>query len=73
MKTRDMTLREFTIACERAGFKREGFMGYYQVGGGLCVSILNAGPRRRDQLAYLHAAADRQEVEQRNRERRAQV
>jgi hypothetical protein len=28
-------------------------MGYYEVGNGLEVSVLNAGTSRRDQLAYL--------------------
>jgi hypothetical protein len=51
--TRDLTERQFNAACARHGFKSRHFMGYYEVGNGLETSVLNAGNRRRDQLAYL--------------------
>lgn len=58
-RPRDMTRPQFDAACERAGFKPAGFMGYYVLPlpgvGRHSVSIWNAGKRRRDQLAYLHA------------------
>ncbi len=57
---RDMTKKQFDEACEKHGFKREGFLGYYKVTDTLSASILNAGPRRRDQLAYLINARDKQ-------------
>jgi hypothetical protein len=49
---RDLTKTQFGKACARYGFKAE-FMGYYDVGNGWCVNVLNAGDRRRDRLAYL--------------------
>jgi len=45
---RDMTEKQFLSACARYGFKRQGFMGYFDVGNGLHVSVFNAGMRRRD-------------------------
>jgi hypothetical protein len=62
---RDMTQKQFDLAVARAGWKREGFLGYYRFerpdgdGSALCVSIYNAGPLRRERLAYLHAQADK--------------
>ena len=53
MPSRDMSKAEFDRACAKYGFKSRGFLGYYSIGGGREVSVLNAGPRRRDQLAYL--------------------
>lgn len=52
---RDMSETQFAEACARYGFIREGFMGYYRLPGPghTCVSVWNAGERRRDQLAYL--------------------
>ncbi len=50
---RDMTEIQFVNACSRRNFKPQGFMGYYNIGGGRCVSVDNAGPRLRDRLAYL--------------------
>lgn len=52
---RDMTQAQFAEACERYGFKPEGFMGYYRLPGPyhICISVWNAGKRRRDWLAYL--------------------
>jgi hypothetical protein len=54
-KRRDMTKAQFKTACERHGFKRAlgGFFGYYEIGNGVSASVLNAGPTRREQLAYL--------------------
>jgi hypothetical protein len=54
--TRDMTQQEFAAACERHGFKRKGFLGYYELPSGVQASVLNAGESRRAQLAYLIAA-----------------
>ena len=56
MKTRDMSERQFRAALARYGFTAAGFMGYYNLGipgRRVHASILNAGDRRRDQLAYL--------------------
>jgi hypothetical protein len=57
MKTaRDMTKKQFDDACRELGFETHGIMGYYRLPlpkNRVCVSIHNAGKRRRDQLAYL--------------------
>jgi hypothetical protein len=58
---RDMTEKQFLSACARYGFKRQGFMGYYDVGNGLHVSVLNAGMRRRDWLSYLIRESEKAE------------
>ena len=51
---KDMTKAQFRTACEKYGFKPQLFLGYYELPGtNTQVSILNAGNRRRDQLAYL--------------------
>lgn len=50
---RDITEQRFKELCEANGFKSEGFWGYYSIGNGVSVSVLNAGERRRDQFAYL--------------------
>jgi hypothetical protein len=52
-ETRDLTKRQFDAACARRGFKASGFMGYYEIGHGTSVSVLNAGDNRRARLAYL--------------------
>jgi hypothetical protein len=55
--TRDLTKKQFAEALERGSFVAQGFLGYYRLpieGHNVCVSIWNAGTRRRDQLAYLH-------------------
>ena len=56
---KDMTKRAFLDACKRRGFKGTGFLGYFEIGNGVSVSVLNAGPTRREQLAYLIQAANR--------------
>ena len=59
--TRDMTKAQFRAACERAGFVSE-MLGYYRLpipGLNIAVNVLNAGDRRRDRLAYLHAETER--------------
>jgi len=62
--SRDMTLKQFNAALAKHGMQRTGFMGYVKLGvGGVEVSILNAGNRRRDWLAYL--LAEKREVEKR--------
>jgi len=54
MTRRDMSKAQFRAACERYGLVPQGFMGYYRLGATwTCVSILNAAPTRRAQLAYL--------------------
>ena len=56
--SRDMTKREFDEACAKHEFKKQGFLGYYEIPtktGAVLVSILNRGPRRRQSLAYLLA------------------
>ncbi len=61
MTTRDMTRAQFAAACRRAGFEPEAF-GYYHLpipGHHVAVNVLNAGARRRDRLAYLHAETAR--------------
>lgn len=52
---RDLTAIQFKAAVKRHGFTPVGFMGYYEIGNGLTVSVLNAGPNRRAQLSYLIA------------------
>jgi len=66
--TRDLTQAQFIAACRRYGFEPQLF-GYYKLGETpVCVHAPNAGPRRRDQLAYLLAeyekAQEREEAEQ---------
>lgn len=53
--SRDMTQKQFDEALRKRGMKPYGFMGYVNIGGNRKVSMLNAGPRRRDRLAYLIA------------------
>lgn len=63
-EARDMTKAQFQAALKRGRFKAEGFMGYYRLpipGLHTCVSIFNAGERRRDQIAYLHAKLQERE------------
>ena len=48
-----MSQAAFARECEKRGFRGHGVLGYYDVGHNTSVSILNAGPRRRDRLAYL--------------------
>jgi hypothetical protein len=59
--SRDLTRAQFRAACERAGFVPE-MLGYYRLpipDQHIAVNILNAGDRRRDRLAYLHAETER--------------
>jgi hypothetical protein len=69
--TRDLSIRQFKVACRKHGFTPRGFMGYYNLGikegkyKGFAVSIWNAGSRRRDQLAYLFA--ERKKFEEKTR------
>ena len=59
MARKDMTGAQFTDACKRRGFVPTGFGGYYRLGDtGTSVSVLNAGPTCREQLAYLIARHD---------------
>jgi hypothetical protein len=55
-----MTAAQFASACKRAGFEPE-MLGYYKLpvpGHHICTNVLNAGPRLRDRLAYLHEQTD---------------
>ena len=65
-KTRDLTKAQFDAAIARHGFKPLGFLGYYSLpepNQRVSVSKFNAGDRRRAQLAYLLAEAERYEKE----------
>jgi len=62
----DMTKKQFDAACDRYGFKTRHFMGYYEVGHGRECSVLNAGSRRRNQLAYLILQSEKAAVEDTN-------
>jgi hypothetical protein len=56
MKQRDMSKAEFSAKLKQYGFTAQGFMGYYRLPNkyrSWCVSVLNGGPTRREQLAYL--------------------
>lgn len=66
MNTRDMSKKQFDAACERWGFRRIGFLGYYEVGHGVSASILNRTTRR-EQLKFLieSKARARMDYEQR--------
>ena len=58
----DISIPQFNAACAREGFTTEGILGYFDLGipgRRIHVSIFNAGPRRRDQLAYLMRERDR--------------
>lgn len=64
MTTRDLTAAQFAAALKRHGFEPVGFLGYFRLPGTRrYVSALNAGPRRRDQLAYLIRQRDRTPAE----------
>ena len=63
--TKDMSKAQFATACKRYGFKPTGFLGYFDVGiagHNLHVCADNAGPRYRDQLAYLIQEREKWEV-----------
>ena len=57
--TRDLTKAQFDAACRRHEFRPAGFGGYYHIDNRMMVSVLNAGRRYRDQLAYLIRQRDR--------------
>lgn len=60
---RDLTQAQFDEKCERLGFRKVGFMGYYELADGrVSVSVWNAGKRRRDQLRYLIKEAEKQGI-----------
>lgn len=58
---RDLTKTQFDAACKRYGFKPE-MLGYYNVGNGVCVNVLNAGDRKRDRLSYLIKQSEKAEA-----------
>lgn len=58
MKVRDISEKQFDEALARHGMKREGFMGYVDLGiegHHVAASHHNAGKNRRAKLAYLLA------------------
>lgn len=66
---RDITKRQFAEALRRHGMHWEGFMGYVNLGlpgRHTCVSVLNAGPNRRAQLAYLLREREKYEAEEKD-------
>ncbi len=69
-RVRDMTQAQFLAALKRHGWSEAGFMGYVNMplpgGGSMNVSKLNAGSRRRDQLAYLLKARERHDQRERD-------
>jgi hypothetical protein len=61
---RDMSERQFRDALRRYGMTPQPFMGYVELGipgHTMCVSHLNAGPRRRAKLAYLLSEREKAE------------
>ncbi len=51
---RDLSKAQFDAKCKRLGFVPQKVLGYYKLANSnTCVSVGNAGPRRRAQLAYL--------------------
>jgi hypothetical protein len=62
MNARDLTKQQFLAALERNGFSKPGFLGYVECklpnGGTVSICRHNAGPRLRDQLAYLLSTRD---------------
>lgn len=56
---RDLSHAQLMARIKKQGWTPTGFLGYVEMplpgGGRASVSRLNAGPRRRDQLAYLMA------------------
>lgn len=53
---RDLSRAQFEAKAAKEGFEGHGIMGYYKLpipGHHICVSVWNAGERRRDQLNYL--------------------
>ena len=64
-QTRDMTERQFQAALAKHGFGEVGHFGYVALPephSNVHVSLLNAGERRRDQLAYLLREAEKERV-----------
>lgn len=60
-KIKDMSEKQFDEALTRHGMKREGFMGYINLGiegENISASHHNAGSNRRAKLAYLLAKRD---------------
>ena len=63
---RDLTLAQFLTAAQRHGWTPDGFAGYFtrvRGAGAVSVSVWNAGPYRRAQLAYLIAIGEQLEAE----------
>ena len=72
-QSRDMSKAQFDAACKKRGFTPAGFMGYYNIGHGTSVCKLNAGSRRRSQLAYLIREAELAEQRHEEARRRFQI
>ena len=66
-KSPDISQKAFDSACRMRGFVPQNFLGYYRLPSGVHVSVRNAGPRRRDQLAYLIAEDRKRELENERR------
>ena len=67
MRKPDITETEFDTILQKEGFGRMGYLGYTSLPDpfrSVSVSVLNAGKRRDDQLAYLRRrlAAERQKI-----------
>lgn len=67
MSERDLTREQFLARAAAYGWTPQGFMGYFRKefdgGGAVCVSVFNAGTRRRAQLAHLIQAGNKYEAE----------
>jgi len=52
---KDLTHNQWNAALSRNGIRPVGFLGYYDIGNGVSVSVLNAGQfaTRRAKLAWL--------------------
>lgn len=65
---RDLTKQQFDAAIRRHGFQRQP-LGYFMVDDRTAVCAANAGPVRRDQLAYLLQERDRVEARRESEKR----
>ena len=61
---RDLTKSQFEYRATKLGFKKGGFMGYWQLASNpsVNVSVWNAGDRNRDRLRYLIACDKREQA-----------
>lgn len=68
-RKRDLTQAQFEYRLQKAGWTREGFMGYWKAPSGIAVSAWNYG-RRRDALREM-ARIDREHAARKQRAQRA--